>query len=60
MAKLEAGDILYCPDCDLELTVNKPCNCDEDCSIKCCDTVLLVRKPGESPVQTDGSCCCGS
>jgi len=57
--KMEAGDILYCPDCELELTVNKPCNCGDDCVIKCCDTPLMVRKPGEEP-RSGGPCCCGS
>lgn len=60
MSKFELGDIVYCPDCGLELTVTKPCDCTDECKILCAATgkPLLVRKPGE-PADPAGSCCCG-
>ena len=60
MSKFELGDIVYCPDCGLELTVTKACNCEDDCVIQCAASgkPLLVRKPGEQ-AKPGGSCCCG-
>lgn len=59
MSKFELGDIVYCPDCGLELTVTKPCDCKDACEIKCAASgkSLLVRKAGEPP-KTEGCCCC--
>ncbi|MFO7637736.1 MAG: hypothetical protein R6X14_00305 [bacterium] len=59
MSKFEIGDIIQCPDCGLELTVTKPCTCQKECVIKCGDTPLSVRKPGEQAKPGDSCCCCG-
>ncbi|HDR00426.1 MAG TPA: hypothetical protein ENN51_09115 [candidate division WOR-3 bacterium] len=60
MSKFELGDIVYCPDYGLELTVTKACDCKEECVITCAGTgkPLLVRKPDDTPKKPD-SCCCG-
>ena len=58
MIKAKVGDILYCPDCQFEATVNRACDCEGDCVIKCCDTPLKVRKADE-PREAGGSGCCG-
>jgi hypothetical protein len=58
MASFEVGDVVYCPECGLEMTVTKACTCEGECAIKCGDTALKVRKPGQPAEDTGGSCCC--
>ncbi len=58
MVSFEVGDVVYCPDCGLEMTVTKSCSCEKGCVIKCCDTPLKVRKAGdEAPPEGDSRCC---
>lgn len=59
MTSFDVGDVVYCPDCGLEMKVTKACKCEKECVIKCCDTPLKVRKPGEPAEEAGGSCCCG-
>lgn len=59
MASFKVGDVIYCPDCGLELTVTKGCDCKSECVIKCCDTPLEVRRAGDEEKPGGGCGCCG-
>ncbi|MBN2537866.1 hypothetical protein JXB37_06280 [candidate division WOR-3 bacterium] len=58
MASFQVGDVILCPDCGLELTVTKACNCEKECVIKCCDTPLEVRRDSGDQKPGGGCCCC--
>lgn len=49
------GDVLYCTECGLEVTVSKPCECGDECVIMCCDKPM--KKKGEEKPKF--SSCCG-
>ncbi len=49
------GDILYCSECGLEVTVSKSCDCDEECVILCCNKPMKKKEEEHKK----HSCCCG-
>jgi hypothetical protein len=39
------GQVLECQVCNLEVTVNKGCDCGPECAITCCGKPMKEKKP---------------
>lgn len=49
----KTGDVLYCGECGLEVTVSKACGCGDDCVVTCCEKPMK-KKEADRPK----GCCC--